>query len=259
MSFGLQLLSSAGRLALSTDNKNYVFAGKYNPASVSMFQTTGVPASAHQFDIILPSTTPSNIIPFVRSVSGNTVGIFYIERIATTQQVRIRCLANGGPSSTSNWEVYVFNEISPTAPSGYGMRTFDAGGNLTFDSSQRVLRVAGAARSPAIPRGAVNPLPTINLDAGIVPTNYAVFCTSMGKYDRMGDNPSAFYRPKSVQRQGIHVRRISSTQLLCDGTGIFDQLYFAPDSPFFNESPSFLPVAAPGGSEILVIDTDDYQ
>ena len=259
MSFGLKLLSSVGRLAISTENKNYVFVGKYNPTSVSMFQTTGVPSAAHQFDVILPSSTPNNIIPFVRSDSGNTVGIFYIERIASTQQVRIRCLANGGPSTTSNWEVYLFSEIAPAARTGYGMQTFDSAGNLTFDSNQRLLRVAGAARSPAIPNGPINPLPTINLDAGVVPVNHAIFCTSMGKYDRMGDNPSAFYRLKSVQRQGIHVRRLSDTQLLCDGTGIFDQLYFDPSSPFFNESPSFIPVAVPGNSEILVIDTDDYQ
>lgn len=255
MSHGLKLLSSSGRLALSTDNKNYVFLGKYNPATVLM-STYGTPA-ARQFDVILPTTTPNNIIPFVRSVSGTTVGIFYIERMSN-QQVRIRCLANGGPSTTTNYEVYVFSEIVASAPTGYGMRTFDASGNLTFDSNQKLLRVVGAARCPLIPSGPRNPLPTINLDAGTVPVNHAIFCTSMGKYDRMGDNPSAFYYPKSVQRQGIHVRRLSSTQLLCDGTGLFDSLYFSPGDPSFNESPSFIPVQCPGGAQILVIDTNDY-
>jgi hypothetical protein len=196
----------------------------------------------------------STNLTFDTSLTVNKFGMLNIQDMRKT----IVCTCNGGSTTTTQWEVYVFEEINGAVGSGYGMRAYDSSGNVTFDSNQKILKLAGVARTPYIAAGALNPLPTITLEAGTVPTNHAIFCVSMGKYDRMGDNPSAFYKAKSVQRQAIHVKRSSSTQLLCDGTGLYDSYYTSPSDPTFVESPSFLIGGSPGNAQILVIDTDNY-
>jgi hypothetical protein len=346
MPVSAKLFASDGRTAFRADYKNYVYKGKYNPTSVGSVNFSGT-TQATGFQIILPRGT-GNILPFVRSVGGQTAGIFYIktdamvdggqafanasgntiEYISTAtplppwdsnisasvqtssgayvscnitsyttpvykawtvgsltvygystnltfdtsltvnkfgllkiQDMRktIVCTCNGGSTTTTQWEVYVFEEINGAVGSGYGMRAYDSSGNVTFDSNQKILKLAGVARTPYMTSSAYNPLPTIDLEAGTVPTNHAFFCVSMGKYERMGDNPSAFYRQKSVQRQAIHVKRKSSTQLLCDGTGIYDAFYTNdPNSPEFQEGPSTVIGGSPGNAQILIIDTDNY-
>jgi len=345
MPVSAKLFASDGRTAFRADYKNYVFKGKYNPTSVGSVNYSGTTQAAG-FEIILPRGT-GNILPFVRSVGGQTAGIFYIRTdamvsggqayanasgttieyistatplppwdnnipaIVTTssganvscniisyttpvykswavgslttygystnltfdtsltvskfgllkiQDMRktIICTCNGGSTTTTQWEVYVFEEINGAVGSGYGMRAYDGSGVVTFDSNQKILKLAGVARTPFIAAGGYSTLPNINLEAGTIPTNHAIFCTSLGKYDRMGDNPSAFYKAKSVQRQAIHVKRNTSTQLSCDGTGVYDAYYTTPTDPTFVESTSFLIGACPGNAEILVIDTDNY-
>jgi hypothetical protein len=346
MVFSAKLFASDGRTAFRADYKNYVYKGKYNPSVVSSTSVTGT-TQATGFQIILPRGT-GNILPFVRSVGGQTVGVYYIQtdamvfggyaaanasgtsiqyRVSGTvlppwdtnipvsvqtssgsyvsrtmvsyttpvygswnvgsltvygytttitfnasvtvsqygnleiQDMRkiINCSCNGGSTTTTQWEVYVFEEIAGAVGSGYGMRAYDASGNVTFDSNQQILKLAGVARTPTMASGALNPLPTITLEAGTVPTNHAIYCPSMGKYERFGDNPSAFYKVKSVQRQAIHVKRLSSSQLLCDGTGLYMAYYTSsPTDPTFIEGSSTVIGGSPGNAEILVINTDNY-
>lgn len=170
----------------------------------------------------------------------------------------IRCVTNGGPFTPSNYEFYIFKRITDPSGSGWGMRTYNDSGILTFDSNQKVLQIAASARSPAIARGNLASLPYINLDDGSIPVNNAIFSPNMGRYDRMGDNPSAWYRPKSVQRQTLHAKRASASQFRVEGCGAFDSIFRAANDPSFQESPSFAG-GSPGNAQILAINTDNYS
>ena len=77
MPVSAKLFASDGRTAFRADYKNYVYKGKYNPTSVGSVNFSGT-TQATGFQIILPRGT-GNILPFVRSVGGQTAGIFYIK------------------------------------------------------------------------------------------------------------------------------------------------------------------------------------
>lgn len=197
----------------------------------------------------------STNITFDTSITVSKFGALKIQDMRKT----IVCTVHGGSTSTTDWEVYVFEEINGAVGNGYGMRAYDSSGSVvTFDSNQKILKLAGVARTPYISSGPHSTLPTIDLESGSIPTNHAIFCVSMGQYGRSADNPSVYYKKKSWIKQAIHVKKNTSTQLICDGTGVYDAYYTTPTDVTFVEPASYLVGASPGNAEILIINTDNY-
>lgn len=169
-------------------------------------------------------------------------------------RIFISALVNGGSLSYSDYSFYVFKQITEAIGSGFGMRVYDsAGTTVLFDSNQKLLKVAGAARTPFIAAGAHTSLGTITLESGTIPTKHAFWCSSMGKYDRMSDNPSPWHTQYSVERQGIGVEKIDSTTLRIQGAGCVDRAVLTANYP------SFTPTNVNAEAQILVIDASLYD
>lgn len=205
--------------------------------------------------------------PFSMTISGYLVSVTFDSPVTITgtnnagaqlytglSYIFMAALVNSGGLLTSDYAFYVFKEVDSAVGSGFGMRVFDdTGTGILFDSNQMVLKVAGSARAPQILAGQKTSLGTITLDSGTIPTKHAIWCASMGRYDRMADNPSPWHTQYSVERQAIGVQKYNSSTLLIQGAGCVDRAVLTQNYP------SFVPTTCPGGSQILVIDASLYD
>lgn len=95
----------------------------------------------------------------------------------------IRVFTGNISSETPNHKLYLFAKISQTVGSGYGMRMYNSSGNITFDSNQRMLVLAGRGTTPSTTLNypdSSGTILTIPLDEGTIPTNYAIHCPYIG-------------------------------------------------------------------------------
>jgi hypothetical protein len=78
--------------------------------------------------------------------------------------------------------IYVFANRTSAPATGYGMQTFDSSGGLTFDASERILKISGLFVCPI--GGSLSSAPAEqDLTFGTIPTSYACSGPAIGFVD----------------------------------------------------------------------------
>lgn len=127
----------------------------------------------------------------------------------------VRVFTGNTAAETPNHRMYLFARISSVSGSGYGMRMYDSNGNVTFDSNQRMLVLAGRGVTPNTTLNYPDSsglIATITLAEGTVPESYAVHSPYLGGgATSYGVSPTG--SPTNTRSCGLHLRRLNSTQM----------------------------------------------
>lgn len=201
-------------------------------------------------------STQCMTITFDRTVTQPSSAYLYSSEIINQSFVQLQL--NGSSSSYSNYKVFAFKQILSPVNSGYGMRIFDASGNPTFDSNQKILFIkARSIVNPQTTDVTTPTLPTLSVGAGSIPTNAAILSSVITRYDQCADNPSPWYQSyppypnKNVQSRIVVFNKNNSSSFKMVGVGVIDEAGVSGTAYSFYK-------AYPGLSCVLAIDTDYY-
>lgn len=166
----------------------------------------------------------------------------------------VRVWTGNVPSETPNHRVYLFGKIQATAGTGYGMRMYNAQGEVTFDSNQRMLVLSGRGVTPDTLLNYPDSsglIATLTLTEGTVPTNYAIYSPWLGGgTTSYGSNPTG--STTTTKGCNLHLRRLSATEM---------GVYWANTYPYGNLAPQ---TGAVGRARLrwnvpfFIIDTTKY-
>jgi hypothetical protein len=174
MAVGLNIFSDTGRLAFSTEYSAYRLLQKYTP-SKQQINNGGTIYQVFRVTVESPSGIP---LLFVKSTGG-----FLYSRVVSytsssyTFEIITSDTQSGGATTI---DCYAFVQNMQPAM-GYGVNAYRANGQLAFSTKDRLLKIAGYFRTPAIQTN--NPsqsIPNSLLSAGSVPNSSAVCANTFG-------------------------------------------------------------------------------
>jgi hypothetical protein len=181
-----------------------------------------------------------------------------------TKKRYIRVSTGNVASENNNHKCYLFGEVQQTPATGYGMRCFNASGEVTFDSNQRALTLAGKGviddayltGNTGYISDSGGVLSTVTLSQGSIPTNWAINVGFLGQgFTKFGSNPI----PPSTSQQRLCAIQFSATK--ASNT----QLNFVWSNNYI-QGPTGVVAGNPGPitarlyeeSPFFIIDTDKY-
>lgn len=143
---------------------------------------------------------------------------------------------DGSNPNPNNYRVLVFDSISNTNSSGYGLQAWDASGQPIFDTSQKMLSIKAVGITPSLPNssgnGSVIPYSTLQNNYkvaplwGAIPSNAAYCNQNMGRYlennstNIFGNpvfwgityvNDSGYFMPKKCATSGVAQTGVSGS------------------------------------------------
>jgi hypothetical protein len=164
MTFGIQVKNNNGQLLIDSDLSHYHFIGKYTPYSTTQTpdlldgpgtvsfgpnqnkDMTGMPSKGTIYKYTIPSNGVKPPMVFIKNTTNKYMSVIVTNKV-------------GG-----NWDTWVFSSGTGTAPtvyafgprnqfasspSGFGLETYNASGDSTFDSNLKPLRVIGGGNITA--------------------------------------------------------------------------------------------------------------
>jgi hypothetical protein len=129
---------------------------------------------------------------------GNDTSLFFRSNTFTGSLV-VTIGTNGIQNDPNNYKVLVFDTVTNTPSSGYGLKVSDSLGNTTFDTSKKMLTVAAVGVVPTLPNNTVVSLSSLQSGYsvaplfGVIPTTPAFLNNTLARhvsYSNQGDgNP----------------------------------------------------------------------
>lgn len=141
MSYGMQLFNDKGRLALSTEYKHFKFIKK---VSIAAYQTWA--------DTVKTDYSESALVAFTSATFG-------VHRFSTVRFSISGAVPPEGAGiyiySDVDATAYIFDLVTNISSIGYGLRVYNKGGELIFDSDGRYLQVLDTYSANSLPYGSV--------------------------------------------------------------------------------------------------------
>jgi hypothetical protein len=170
MTYGINLLNSAGDIMFSTEYMAYHYVGKFTAVNTVSFQCQA------SFSCV---GTP---IIFIDGFSG-TAAVSLTELTNTsgsnwTATVTGRTLSNVGLTSI---DIYVFAFPSTNTGSGYGIIAKNTNGNATLNTNQKLLKISGSYQTVVESSSTIDVPPSKAINFGTIPSNYIVCAPVLGE------------------------------------------------------------------------------
>lgn len=166
MSYGINIANDSGEIFFSTDWTAFHFVGKYT-ASTAVSGTSGL--------LTFNVTCPTIPLVFIENTGNYSCVVNITFNGGTSWTIYV----SSAPSTSLN--CYVFSSPNSAPTSGYGMAIFDASGNTTFNSTQRVLKINGGLVTSSDVSNSTSTISNQSLSFGSIPTNYAVGSPILGE------------------------------------------------------------------------------
>lgn len=186
-----------------------------------------------------------------------------ILRIVTRKRY-IRVASGNSASENNNYRCYLFGQVQQIPATGYGMRCFNAAGEVTFDSNQRALILAGKgviddaylSGNSGYISDSSGVLKTVTLLEGQIPTNFAINVGFLGQgLTKFGSAPIP---PSTAQSREclIHfsTTRASNTQL----NFVWSNNYIRGTGAVIGSNPPAIAGRLYEEAPFYIIDTDKY-
>ncbi len=172
MSYGINVLSNAGKIAFSTDYKSFRLLGKYTVTKSGGTNTQGctltITSQTMPLCFVKPNYDSDYVVVDSMTQSGSSWTIYF-----SSSSIQL--------AGYLTLSIYVFT-ADQQADTGYGINVFDSSSNVTFSSKYRALKISGwlitsaASGSP--------PIPSASLTSGSIPASFAVCANSLGWINR---------------------------------------------------------------------------
>lgn len=170
MTFGLNILSSSGDIAFSTENRSYSFSTR-----LTIFSTTI--GATQVYRTTISSTFGMPLLFYVPTSPGIGYSGANITSVSGSDYTFSIYTSDTQTPSITPLQVYVFLPQSTTA-TGYGLNVYDNSGNVTFSTGTRTLKIQAyyiTQTSNVYPTP-----PSLSLTFGSIPSQYAICSASFG-------------------------------------------------------------------------------
>lgn len=137
MTFGLEISTNSGVIALSSRFQNYLFAGTRDFSGAVSIDVAG---------------TPSPPLVFLRLPAGSSrlINMYRLHKTVANPGIGGYTVSIDSVGATGTATAYIFKR-APVTPTGHGLALYDSSGAAFFLSDSKMLKVRGVASVKLVP------------------------------------------------------------------------------------------------------------